>query len=66
MNRNHVVVLLTASACESYPGRPCVMEVLGPYTRGEAEAVAGQKPEWTAPHLMVLRRDEASLDEERQ
>ena len=57
--RNQVVVLLTGSECEAYPATTCVMDVLGPYTRDEAEVVFAQQPQWTSPHLMMLRRDGA-------
>jgi hypothetical protein len=55
--RHHVVVLLTGSECETYPPATCVMDALGPYTRAEAEAVFAQQPQWTCPHLMMLRCD---------
>ena len=53
--RHHVVVLLTGSECEAYATPYCAMDVLGPYTRDEAEAVFAQQPQWTSPHLMMLR-----------
>jgi hypothetical protein len=49
-----VVVLLTGDGCSEYPAMTCVMSVLGPYARGEAEAVATRQPDWTAPHVMAL------------
>lgn len=57
--RNRVVVLHTSDACEEYPDTRCVMDVLGPYTRAEAEQVLSRQPQWTAPHLMLLRAEEA-------
>jgi len=56
--RSHVVVLLTSDECERYPGKTCVMSVLGPYTREEADAVFAQQPEWAAPHDMIMTREE--------
>jgi hypothetical protein len=55
--RRHVVVLLTADECERYPGKTCVMSVLGPYTREEADTVFAQQPEWAAPHRMIMNEE---------
>ncbi len=59
--RDFVVVLMMASECDTYPGAPCVMEVLGPYDRDEAEQVLNgyhvNNP-WTRPHRLRLRREE--------
>jgi hypothetical protein len=53
-----VVVTQMASECEEYPGHRCVMDTLGPYgTRDEAVAVAKTFPDWTAPHIGILRKD---------
>lgn len=52
--QNRVVILMTGSECEEYPGMSCVMDVLGPYTREEAYRVAAEQPPWTAPHIMTL------------
>ena len=44
--------------CEEYPGHKCVMDTLGPYeTRDEAAAVARTFPDWTAPHIGILKRE---------
>ena len=58
--RHHVVVLLTGSECETYPPAICVMDVLGPYTRDEAEVVFAQQPQWTCPHLMMMLRGDGA------
>lgn len=55
--KGYVVVLLTGDKCEKYPGKTCVMYVLGPYTREEACKVLAEQPEWTCPHVMPLRSD---------
>lgn len=55
------VVLLTSSECEGYPDQnvTCVMEVLGPYaSRNEARDKAREYPDWTAPHIMMLTKDD--------
>jgi hypothetical protein len=55
--RPYVVVLFTGSECEDHPGKPCVMEARGPYTKGEAEAVMAELLEtapWTAPHRLIV------------
>lgn len=54
--RNYVVVLLHGE-CESNPGTPCVMGVLGPYTQAEASEALARQPAWAAPHKMGLTRD---------
>jgi hypothetical protein len=53
----YAVVLFTGSECEEYPGKSCVMDVLGPYTSAEAERVMVHYLEvapWTAPHRAIL------------
>jgi hypothetical protein len=54
--RNYVIVLLHGE-CERDPGDTCVMSVLGPYTRDEADEAFRQQPAWAAPHRMGLTRD---------
>lgn len=53
----YVVVLFTGSECEEHSGKPCVMEVLGPYDRKESEQVVKlylEQAPWTAPHRVEL------------
>jgi len=53
-----VVVTITTSECDAYPDGPCVMEVIGPFeTQEEADAAAAERPSWTRPHVMIVRRD---------
>lgn len=54
--RRWCVVLLTGSSCEAYPGVPCVMTALGPYTAREAQAEAAKQPAWAMPHVVSLRK----------
>ena len=55
----YVVVTYMDSGCGEYPGRKCIMDTLGPYeTREEAVAVAGTFPDWTAPHIGILCRED--------
>jgi hypothetical protein len=49
-----VVVLFTASHCDEDPRTRCVMDVIGPMTRNEAESLALGQPEWQLPHVMRL------------
>lgn len=52
----YVVVLLTGSKCPEYPDVTCVMEAKGPYqTREDANLAAKRQPDWTTPHIMLLR-----------
>jgi len=54
----YVVVTYMDTDCEEYPGHKCVMDTLGPYeTRDEAAAVARTFPDWTAPHIGILKRE---------
>lgn len=56
--KGYVVVLLTGdSDCEKYQGNPCVMSVLGPYTRDEADKVLLSQPEWSKPHVLTMHRE---------
>ena len=58
MNSGYVVVTQMDTDCEKYPGRKCIMDVLGPYTTyDEAVAVARTFPDWTAPHIGILTMD---------
>jgi hypothetical protein len=59
---NWVVVLLTGSECEEYPGVMCVMEVLGPYERTRARQVAAAAPKWTRPHIMLLESPGSAVE----
>jgi len=57
---DQVVVLFTGSECEEHPGRPCMMEALGPYDRAKADRVMERylaDAPWTAPHRLTLRAD---------
>ena len=60
--KNHVVVRATSSECEEYPGGPCLMDALGPYTHDEAREVAGRQPEWTRPHILRLTEEGLSSE----
>lgn len=53
----YVIVLFTGSECETHPGKPCVMDVLGPMTRAESDTVMKdylRDAPWTAPHRVTL------------
>jgi hypothetical protein len=55
----YCVVVMTGSECDDYPLVTCVMETKGPFdSRDEAADEARKYPDWTAPHIMMLTKDD--------
>lgn len=51
--------MLSGGECSEYPGKTCVMEVLGPFaSRNAAARMAEALPQWSAPHLMSVTSPE--------
>jgi hypothetical protein len=58
----YAVVLFTSSPCAAYPGKSCVMEVIGPVAgRSRAQEIQAHYLEhapWTSPHVMPFTSPE--------